>query len=88
MEKLVYVLWPQVGLAEGELREAVLGEIAGRCRQAGARHMAASLVDEHVEQPDVIGLRTRLRSQPCHAGGGREPLEPSKRRDDDVAGHV
>jgi hypothetical protein len=56
VEKLVYVLWPQVGLAEGELREAVLGEIAGRCRQAGARHMAASLVDEHVEH----ALKSRI----------------------------
>jgi hypothetical protein len=56
VEKLVYVLWRQVGVSPEELRDALLGEVAGRCRRAGARHMAASVVDEHVEH----ALKSRL----------------------------
>jgi hypothetical protein len=64
VEKLVYVVWPTVGTSRAELRDAILGEVAGRCRQAGARGMAASLVDDHVEH--VLRARiTRLDPPPA-----------------------
>jgi hypothetical protein len=63
MEKLVYVVWRPEGSSETGFRDAILGEVTGRCRHAGARHIAASLVDDHVEH--VLKARiTRLDPPP------------------------
>ena len=64
MEKLVYVLWRRPELSEARLREAVLGPVARRCAGAGARRIAASLVDEHVA-PALKARITRLAPPPA-----------------------
>jgi hypothetical protein len=64
MEKLVYVLWRRPETDERRFREALLGETAARCRDAGARDLAASLVDEDVA-PALRARITRLDPPPA-----------------------
>lgn len=59
MEKLVYVVWRRPDATPLEFREQVCGDTAKRLREAGAQRIAASLVDDAVQ--DKLGQRlTRL----------------------------
>jgi hypothetical protein len=63
MEKLVYVVWRQPGESPEAFRKTVCGPLAGQLGEAGARRIAASLVDEQVQ--DKLGQRlTRLDPPP------------------------
>ena len=63
MEKLVYVVWRESGLSPEAFRETVCGPVAQQLGDAGARRIAASLADEHVQ--DKLGQRlTRLEPPP------------------------
>ena len=64
MEKLVYVLWKPTTASASEFAQQVRGEVAKRCREAGARRMSANLVDDDVA--DVQAARiTRLDPPPA-----------------------
>lgn len=59
MEKLVYVVWRRPETTPLEFREQVCGDTAKRLPDSGAQHIAASLVDDAVQ--DKLGQRlTRL----------------------------
>jgi hypothetical protein len=63
MEKLVYVVWQDSRLSPQAFRETVCGPVAKQLAEAGAQRIAASLVDEHVQ--DKLGQRlTRLDPPP------------------------
>jgi hypothetical protein len=63
MEKLVYVVWRQPGVSPEAFRKTVCGPVAGQLGEAGAQRIAASLVDEQVQ--DKLGQRlTRLDPPP------------------------
>jgi hypothetical protein len=49
MEKLVYVVWKQPGTSVEELRDDLVGERGKRLIELGAKRLAVSVADEHVQ---------------------------------------
>lgn len=49
MEKLAYVLWKRGGETDGDFATRLLGELAPRLRELGARHLKVCVVDRDVE---------------------------------------
>ena len=56
MEKLVYVVWKQVGATPGEFKDLMLGEVATRLQGLGVAKLSMNVADEHVAYADSMRL--------------------------------
>lgn len=65
MEKMLYLIWKHEGESEAGFRQALLGPLAGRVLDAGARRLRIAVADEDVAPAAKLRMET---TRPLPAG--------------------
>ena len=65
MEKMLYLVWKHEGQSEADFRQSLLGPLAGRILDAGARRLRIAVADEGVAPAARLRLET---TRPLPAG--------------------